>query len=53
MTNITDIDETRLDTLLERWNQHQDLRRSGATVATLVASASSLASARKDLYQVG
>jgi len=38
MPSATVVDETRFRTLLVRWNQHQELRSSGASVRELAES---------------
>ncbi len=49
MTSPTNINETRFNTLLSSWNQHQELRREHAPIASLAASRVRLDSARLDL----
>lgn len=49
MPITTTFDETRFRTLLERWNHHQDLRRSGASVSVLASSRIELDAIRASL----
>ncbi len=47
---MSHFDESHLFELLEVWNRHQDLRRSGANVSTLAASHFELASVRAHFH---
>ncbi len=49
MTSPTNINEARFDTLLNSWNQHQELRKEHAPIASLAASRVRLDTARLDL----
>lgn len=49
MSAQTTVDPTRFRHLLQRWNAHQTLRSSGASVATLARSRQDLDGARHAL----
>ncbi len=49
-TNQT-VDPTRFRILLERWNAHETLRRSGASIPVLTRSRAALDAARRDVRQ--
>ena len=47
---MTKYNQSRLHDLLNAWNRHQDLRRSGAAVPTLAASRWRLDLVRSQIY---